>query len=307
MKLIKAAITYKATIPTDVDALIAHLEEKQFTECGELQLRSTGFVPVIEGGALVERFAGGLAFRVRIDDKIIPSAAVKAEVEKRAKAIEAQTGRKPGRKERAEIKEVVLLDLARRALVKTTASVTCFYEVATGYLIVATSSGKVSDHCVSLLISAVGSVKTETLHVSDAKHGLTTRLKEWLADDEGFGDFQPCDEVALVNEGRKVSVKMSSLQQAHSGLTEALLSGFSVKSIGFHHGSVDFRLTDDFQLKRIHFVTEDLQHEDDNWWSGEAAVSVKAVSDIISQLVEMLSYKAEQDDEQTQSATNESI
>lgn len=91
MKLIKSAVTYKAEIPTDKAALIAHLAEQQFTECGELQLRSVGFVPVTDGGDLVEAFAGGLAFRVRVDDKIIPSSAVKSAVEKQVQKIETAT------------------------------------------------------------------------------------------------------------------------------------------------------------------------------------------------------------------------
>lgn len=299
MKLIKAAITYKATIPTDTVALSGHLQEHFFTECMELQLRSVGFVPPAEEGELVAPFPGGLAFRVRIDDKVVPSAAVKAEVQKRAEAIEADTGRKVGRKHRAEIKDNVMIEFASRALVKTTAAVTCFYDIANGYLIVSTGSKKIADVCVTLLIKAVGSVKTETINVSDIKHGLTTRLNTWLADDEGFGEFQPCDEVALVNEGRKVGVKMTSLQQARQGLSEALLAGFKVKSIGFHHGGVDFRLTSDFHLKGITFTEDLTEDEEDNYWAAEAAVQVKRVSGVINHLVEMLSYKDEVQEGQT--------
>lgn len=298
MKLIKAAITYKATIPTNPETLADHLDKFRFTECMEAQIRSVGFVPVIDG-ELVERFAGGFAFRVRIDDKVIPSAAIKTETEKAVKKIEDITGRKVGKKERREIKDGVMQDLARRALVKTTASVTCFYVVEQGHLIVATASKVVADVCVMLLIQAVGSVKTETLHVSDAKHGLTTRMKTWLEDDDGFGDFEPCDEVALVSEGRTVSVKMSSLQQARSAITEALTAGFRIKSIGFHLPSVNFRLTSEFRLNRIAFTVNDLENDEDNYWAAEAAIQVKAVSEIIGTLVEMLSYKDEQEDEQT--------
>lgn len=295
MKLIKAAITFKAEIPTDVQALVAHLEERRFTECGQLQLRSAGFVPVKYDGELVEPFPGGLAFRVRIDDKIIPGSVVREELAKRVKLTQEETGRKVGKKEKAEIRQGVMDDLAMRALVKTTASVTCFYEAATGYLMVACASKAIADVCVTLLIQAVGSVKTETIHVADVKHGVTTRLAKWLADDEdGFGVFQPCDEVVLSAEKRRVSVKMGDLAQARRGLTEAMLTGFRVKSIGFHHEGIDFRLTDDFHLKSITFPVADLENEEDNWWSAEAAVQVKAVSGVIGELVEMLSYKEDE-------------
>lgn len=293
MKLIKAAITYKATIPTDTAALAAHLAEKPFTECMELELRSVGFVPPTdESTGLVQTFPGGLAFRVRIDEKIIPSATVKAEVEKQVAAIKASTGRKVGKKERAEIKDGVMIDLSRRALVKTKASITCFYEIASGYLIVPTASKGIADLCTSLLVQAVGSVKTETINVAEVKHGLTTRLQKWLDDDDqAFGDFQPCDEVALAAEGRKIGVKMSGLDQARAGLNEAMLKGFQVTSIGFHFGGMDFRLTSDFHLKGVTFTEHDLPEEEENLWVTEAAMQVKKVSTVINELSEMLSYK----------------
>ena len=295
MKLIKAAITYKATIPTDVAALSAHLAEKPFTECMDMELRSVGFVlPTDESTGLVQTFPGGLAFRVRIDEKIIPSATVKAEVEKQVAAIKASTGRKVGKKERAEIKDGVMLDLCRRALVKTKASVTCFYDIANGYLIVPTASKSIADICTSLLVQAVGSVKTETINVAEVKHGLTTRLQKWLADDdEAFGDFQPCDDVALSAEGRKITVKMSSFQLARKGLEEAITSGFQVTSIGFHFAGMDFRLTSDFHLKGITFAEHELPEEEESLWAADAAVQVKKVSSAINELAALLSYKEE--------------
>ena len=289
MKLIKAAIVYKATIPTDTAALHAHLAEKPFTECLQMQLRSVGFVPVTEDTQrLVSEFPGGLAFRVRIDEKVIPASAVKTEVEKRIKA----TGAKAGKKMRSIIKEEVMRDLCARALVKTTASVTCFYDIASGYLIIPTTSQKIADVCVTMLIEAVGSVKTETVHVSEVKHGLTTRLTNWLAGtDDAFGKFAPCDEVALATEGRKITVKMSILDQAREGLNEALGRSFQVTSIGFWADGMAFRLTSDFHFKSISFVEHEIADGEDNPWAAEAALQVKKVSGVIADLVELLSYK----------------
>ena len=301
MKLIKAAITYKATIPTAVGALTKHLEEKTFAECTEMQVRSVGFVPPCEDDErLVQTFPGGLAFAVRIDEKIIPASTVKAEVEKRAASIKADAGRKPGKHERAKIRDAVMADLCRRALVKTKAKVTCFYDEQSGYLIVPTSSKAIADICTSLLVQAVGSVKTETINVADVKHGLTTRLKKWLDDGEcgAFGDFDPCDSVTLATTGKKITVKMESLDLATRGLQEAVTAGFSVTSIGFHYIGMDFRLTDDFHMKGIYFADSSIPKGDEedpaeDPWATAAAMQVSAVSAAINVLVELLSYKDE--------------
>lgn len=291
--LIKSARVYKAEIPTDPTTLHNHLSENSFTECMDLQARSVGFVPPDEGCSLVSPFPGGLAFRVRIDEKIIPGAVVNAEVEKRAKLIRETTGRKPGKKERAAIKEEVLTDLCKRALVRTTASVTCYYHADSGYLIIPTTSQKVTDLCTSLLVQAVGSVKTETLHVSEVKHGLTTRLSKWLEqDDDPFGRFDPTDLVVLESEKRRVSAKMTYLRTANEGIREALRAGFRVESIGLTDMETDvsFCLTHDFKLRGIDHPPASPDGEKP-MFEAQAAIEVSHVVGIVAELVKMLEYK----------------
>lgn len=297
MSHIKQAIVFKAEIPNSIQTLTGHLKEHTFLEMGQAQANSAGFVPISDEHDLVAPFHGGLAFRVRYDEKIVPASVVKAETEKAVAEISEETGRKPGKKERAQIREGVLYDLICRALSKTVASITCFYHFESGYLIVPTTNKHLADICVSQLIKAVGSVKTETIHVSDVKHGLTTRLLKWLKDDhDAFGEFHPCDEAALVgDESRKLTVKMSTLDTAKEGLIEVLTKGFKVNSLGFHHNGSDFRLSHDFRLRgiKVHSVVDD----EEMTWESAITLQVDAVRSIVSELCTMLSYK-EEDDQQ---------
>ena len=285
-QLIKAAIVYVAQLPS-ADALAEHLAEMAFTELQPTQTRSVGFVAPSMGG-LVTEFPGGLAFRVRIDEKIIPASAVQKEVAKRAEAWEL-TGQKAGKKVRQDLKDDVLLDFAKTAFARTSA-ITCFYERETNYLIVPTTGRRLSDMITSALVGAVGSVKTETINVSNVKHGLTKRLTDWLGgEDSSFGPFDPCGEAALAQEKRKVTVKMGGLQAASSGLKEALAGGFEVTSLGFtHDGQTEFRLTHDFHLRGIEFSHPPT--EEDDLFIAEAALEVSAVSAIVAELCDMLGY-----------------
>lgn len=293
MKLIPHAIVYKAEVPP-TDLLTLHLEKVPFTECGPFQLRSVGFVQRGEEQSdLVNEFPGGYAWTVRIDEKIIPGFALNAEVKKAIAKHEADTGKKPGKKERADIKSAVHLDLATRALVRTT-QVTCFYNPEQQYLIVPASK-KTADVVVSALVQAVGTVKTETLNVSNVKKGLTTRLQKWLEDDEdAFGNFHPCDTADLSTGGeekRKVSVRMSALSQARAALTEALKRGFQVESLGFTTTEgVEFRLTADFHLKALAYLVPEHDDECESLWAAEAGLQVTAVSGIITELCTMMAY-----------------
>ena len=318
MSLIKAAIVYKAHVPTDAIALHNHLAEKPFTPPMTLQMQSAGFVPppgAETGFSLVAEFAGGLAFAVRIDEKIIPASVVRSRVDEEISQIKKNDGIKTiGKARRTEIRDQVMATLLATALVRTRAIITCFYHVERQHLMVSTTSKKLADICTSLLIQAVGSVKTETIHVSGVKHGLTTRLKHWLnveageysepgnGEKSGFGEFQPVDNVALATSGevrRKMAVSVGDLMINREGILEAIQRGFEVKSLGLATAAIAFRLTDDFQFKGItHQIDDESEYE--SAWGGEAAIEIGNLSQAIEQMTEMFAYK-----EQAQEAAQE--
>lgn len=297
MTLIKAATVYQATIPTDTTTLHNHLAEHPFKPMTDLDTRGFGFVPVHQDSCnLVEPFAGGFAFRVRIDEKIIPGSVVNASVQERVAQVKAQTGRKPGKAERAEIKEDVLTELAKVALVRTVCSITCFYHLETKFLIVPTTSQKIADICTSLLVHAVGSVKTETINVSDVKHGLTTRLQQWLRHQDGdhFGAFYPQGEAQLADSSsRRITFKMTSLASVE-GLQDALNKDFQVQALGFQHDIVDFTLTDKFRLRGIGFETDAMHMDGDtaeDLWAADASIEVDGIAGVVAELCKMLAYQ----------------
>jgi recombination associated protein RdgC len=292
MKLIKNALVYKADLPSST-ALEAHLKEKPFIDPLPLWAGSSGFVSR-NGEGLVDTFIGGLAFTVRIDTKIVPASAVKAELDKRSKQQCEETGRtRLSKAERADLKDMITAEFRAKALVKT-ALVTCFYRRDKQYLIIPTSSRTTAAAITSLLIAAVGSVKTETIHVSDVKHGLTTRMQAWLGDDpDAFGEFMPHVDTELAMGSQKLTVKMEQLTEAKAGLHKAFADGFGVKSMRLLAGNeVSFKLTSDFAFKSIDFpANPDAEKHDDDVWLHEAAVQTLNLSSVITELCDMLGYK----------------
>lgn len=296
-QLIKSATVYKAELPT-ADAMREHLAEKPFTECQPHESRSFGFVPVNEDDLVVE-FPGGLAFAARVDTKIIPSSEVTKEAKKLTERFEQMEGRKPGKLERLDIKDAAVLSLAKTAFVKT-ALIRVFHHRETGYLIIPTTSSKLCDQITSMLVQAVGSVKTSTIHVSGVKHGLTTRLSNWLAhesgeysDGEGFGAFHPRGEVAMAQEKRKITIKMGGLEMAESAIKEAIAGAFEVTALGLtYQGQTEFSLTQDFKFKGIGFATTP-DGEDDGAYglAATAALEVSALAAVVTELCTMLAYK----------------
>lgn len=295
-QLIKSATVYNAELPSAAQ-LLEHFAADVFAAPLALQAISVGFVPRDEDhGPLVESFPGGVAFTVRLDQKLLPSSAVKAELAKRVKLAEADTGRKVGKKKKSELKGLVTDELLAVALVRTTV-VTCFHHTKTNFLIVPTTNRKVARSIVSLLVNSVGSVKTTTIHVSEVKEGLTTRLKAWLGgDSEAFSGLFPTSDVVLEQDDRKVSVRMTDLTSAVGGLNEALNRGFTVKSLGLvFQAGTKLRLTNSFQLRCIEIANPPEDDGDGDMFAAEASLEVEEVTDAITFLCEMFGYKDEQD------------
>ena len=291
-QLIKSAIVYNAVLPSE-NNLREHLASSQFVEPMSLQSSSIGFVLREGAESLVEDFPGGLSFTVRIDQKIIPGSVVNAELAKHLKTLLQTTGRKPGKKERAEIKNDVRDALLERALVRTIL-LTCFHHTATNLLIIPTTNKKLAGSVVSELVNAVGSVKTTTIHVSNVKQGLTTRLAGWLGGaEQAFSGLYPRGEVGLEEGPRRVTIRMDELTSASSGLQEALQSGFQVKSLGLQfEGGTDIKLTDDFHLRAIAFSHPPV--EEDDMFAAEAALETGEIADVVTFLCEMFGYKVEE-------------
>lgn len=291
-QLIKSAIVYNAVLPSE-DSLREHLASSQFVEPMSLQSSSIGFVPREGADSLVEGFPGGLSFTVRIDQKIVPGSVVNAELVKRIKSLELSTGRKPGKKERAELKLDIQAELNQRALIRTML-ITCFHHTASNMLIIPTTNKKLASSIVGELVNAVGSVKTTTIHVSNVKQGLTTRLKAWLdGDEDSFSGLQPRDEVALEQDSRRVTVKVGELMATQQGLNEALCSGFQVKALGFMFSAgTALKLTDDFHLRAVSFAHPPVEGDDD-LFAAEAALEVQEIADVVTFLCEMFGYSEE--------------
>ncbi len=253
-----------------------------------LQTKSIGFAPREDFGEIVEKFPGGMAFTVRIDQKLIPPGIIKAEVDKRCKLIDP----KPGKNQRKEIKLEMIDEMAAVALTRTQ-MVTCFHHTASNLLLIPVGK-KLASEIVSALVFAIGVVKTTTINISDIKQGLTTRLKTWLEDigEDAFAGLFPNNEVVMSQDDRRVSVKMGELVSAIGALNEALASGFVVRSIGlaFPNG-VDLKLADDFALKSIWIPHVDDESGEAPDFQAQAAVEVAAVVEAVQLLCTMFDYK----------------
>ncbi len=235
------------------------LSKAQFVEPATLDQSSTGFVPVPGTDEYVMNLPGvARVFAVRMADKILPASVVRNELDKCVADIEARDSRRVGKKERGQIKDAVTDELLAKALVKHK-TVLVFHHFDSGVLVIPSTSANVCDRIMSKLCHAVGTLRSQTIHVSDLKQGLTTRMKEWaqaedLSEAQPMGtDFDLAGDITLECKLGTARFVAPTMDVAQNGVREALEAGLQVAEIGLQCADADysFRLTKDFKFKGI--------------------------------------------------------
>lgn len=196
------AIIFKAELPNAKD-LETHLLERPFEELPENMLSRSGFVPNSFTGELVTQFVGGYAFTLREDSKVSADEPGPCRGHQDRQGNRENSGARLKKVERDAIAEQTLALMCKKALVESS-YVTCFYHIEEKLLVVPTASKAMARMIVGVLVHVVGSVKTTTIHISDIKNGLTTRLKNHLeGQPSAFGELLLGNLVELKKKGQK--------------------------------------------------------------------------------------------------------
>ncbi|WP_370560078.1 recombination-associated protein RdgC [Edwardsiella tarda] len=301
MKLaqIKNAIVYKATLP-NTENLLTHMQEKLFTDVPETAFGSAGFAVNEITGEMITPITGGFSFTIRSDEKVIPAKAIKTKVAERIAELQKKglLDEKINRKEKAGINSMVIAEMCKTAFVKTTL-LTCYYNEENHLLFVDTPSANMANMCMHLLVKVTGSVKTETINISDPKHGLTTRLENYLQNDrQPFDGFTVGNMVQL---GRKdeqkevITYSETELFLISDEILDKLSTGFTVEKLRLvFNGDITFVLTNKFHFKQINLLSDPAYEDDDDLpyrWRHEAGLKLFLLSNIVLGLVSVLEYK----------------
>lgn len=303
---VKNTQIFKAVLPQSTEQLARHLEELPYGDIPDTQLHRDSFIQNPITGELVTPFTGGYSFIMRRDEKVIPPSTLKEEVNKAVASLEAEYGRKATRKERSDIKEDVLVTLLPRAFTKPK-FITCLYLTGSNYLIVDTSSAVMASAVVRNLVKVCGSVKTTTIHVSDIKNGLATRLKRYITGSEFdvFGsDLSVGSEIKLSKPSTGEVIQYSGVDPiTDSQLEENLEEGFIVEHVRFTYidDLVQFTLNKQFRLGSMSWAS--INHEEDTQdaafeWRHEAAIQAHIIGNIVDALCKALDYQEPKDEQQ---------
>lgn len=232
-----------------------HMDASRFTACGATQDKSVGWIPPREeNGALIEPVHNRWFVKAAIETKSVPASEINKTVDAACEQIEQMAGRKPGKKERRELKENAVLELLPQAFPKRKHVMVMIDKAAELIFIDATSQGA-ADDVISLLVRA--GLEVAMVQTANAPASFMT---ECLLDDlDEFSDFiigRECELKSTGEDGAKVTFKNHSLHtdEVRKHVTEGKLPTKLALCDG---NETTFVLTDTMSLRKITYGVPD--------------------------------------------------
>ncbi len=275
-------------------ALEAALKKFAFCPLGATQKQSLGWVsPRNQDHApLLEVIGGQWILKLQSESKSVPGGVLKKAVDARCKKIEQDTGRKPGRKEKKELKEEVELSLLPRAFSKTNTTMV-WLDTAKNLLIVGTSSQGVADDVLTKLVEATqeaGDVAQVAL--LQTERSPSTAIAGWLLEKEAPAGFTVDRDLELRQpDNEKSAVRYARHNLEIDEVVEHIRAGKVPMQVAMTWNSrVSFVLTADLSLKKIEMLDDvfDNAAENDFGFDGDVSIFTGELAKLIPDLVEVL-------------------
>ncbi len=278
----------------------AALEPAQFVECGASQEKSVGWVPPRgeAHGPLVESVSGQWMLKLMIESKAVPGNVVRRKAEERIAQIEEATGRKPGKKEKRDIMDDVLLTLLPQAFSRQS-TVLVWMDMDNRRLVLNAGSQGKADEIMSALMNVLSGLSVTLIQTTLAPQAAMT---QWLlapTEDEWPADLSIERECVLKSTGEDAaSVRFTRHHLANDDVRKHVLEGKLPTQLALSwDGKVAFVLTDTLQLKKVQFLDgvmdESGTDKSEDRFDADVALSTGLLGPLIDSLIEALGGEME--------------
>lgn len=277
-----------------VEQMEEALAAMPFEPCGATQDQSMGWVPPRgqAHGALVELVGGHRILRFQIETKAVPGSVIKRHLDERVAQIEAQEGRKPGRKESRELRDEIVQTLLPMAFAKT-ASVMVWMDLQAGRLILDTSSQARADAVITALVKGLDGLQLSPFNTQMSPQVAMTAWLSGSADDWP-AHFAPGREVELKSADElKSVVKFTRHHLDEEQMRLHISQGKLPTKLALDwDGRVSFVLTESTVLSKIAFLDgvfeDNASAEDEGGFDADVAIATGELGALINDLTAAL-------------------
>lgn len=270
------------------------LNHMRFSPCGPTQQKSYGWVePRGEDHApLVEAVAGQWVLKMMIETRSVPGAAVKDKAQEAADQIEQSTGRKPGRKEMASLREEALLTLLPQAFPRKGAC-WVWIDLENGWLVTDAASKSTNDEVITALVRCLDGLKLSQL---DTRISPAAAMTQWLlaeSHDDIPGAFcveRECELKSAAEDG--ASVKFNRHNLATEEVKKHITQGKLPVRLGMSwDGRIGFLLSESMAIKKVDFlegVFSDRTGYEEGGFDADVALTTGELRKMLPALIEAL-------------------
>ena len=271
------------------------LAEHRFVPCGPSQEKSAGWTEPRgqDNGPLVESVGGQWVLEFMIEAKTLPGSVVRRKVDERCAQIEATTGRKPGKKEKRDLKEDITQELLPMAFTRH-ARVAVWIDPKEHRLVInATNAARADEVVTSLVKSFEGFAVTQVnTHIEPA-----TAMSGWLSSQEppaGFTIDREC-ELKATDESKSV-VRYAKHPLDIEEVKQHIAAGKRPTRLAMTwEDRVSFELSETMQLRKIVFLegTDDAKDgkKEDNF-DADVAIATGELGELMPALLDALGGEA---------------
>ena len=290
--MFKNLILYRFSVPDGInlEAIENALQCTPYVEIGATQERSVGWVPPRgeEHGVLCESVSGQYLMRFFSESKLLPASVLNRRVTEKALHIEKTEGRKPGKKEKRDLKDEAKLDLLPMAFTATVGTWVWIDPVANLLAIDSTAQSR-ADEIVTLLVEGLPGF---ALALVDTQTSPQAAMAHWLMTQEppaGFAVDRECelkaaDESKAVVRYARHPLDIDEVRQhiEHGKMPTKLAMTWDDR--------VSFVLTEGLQIKKIALLDAvmDGQSQDDGGFDTDVTIATGELSRLIPDLIEAL-------------------
>ena len=229
--------------------------------------------------------------RFMTEAKMLPASVLNRRVNEKAAHIEATEGRKPGKKEKKELKDEAKLDLLPMAFTKQ-GSMWVWLDPQARTLVLDTGSQARADEVVSSLVEgltgfALALVDTQTSAQAAMAHWLTTQESPAGFSIDRECELKAADESKAVVRYARHPLDIDEVRQhiEHGKLPTRLALTWDDR--------VSFVLTEGLQIRKIALLDAVMegQSQDDGGFDADVAIATGELSRLIPDLIEALGGK----------------
>jgi len=260
---------FSPAVADDLKRLDEVLGEHRLRSCGPQEMSTRGFVPPIgrgEEAALTHAVKHCTWLTVGGEDKLLPTAVINDELQRKVRKIAEEEGRKVGGRERKRLKEDLLTELLPRAFVRSS-RLSAYVDTKHGWLVLDTSSRKSAENALTQIREALGSFPAVPLAPEEGPRVLMT---DWLASGELPAGLALGDECELRDPASATGAIAKCRRQDLDAdeVKEHLRNGKQVFQLGLvFDDRMSFVLGEDLVVRKLKFldvVTDELgdSHED---------------------------------------------